>query len=195
VRYGGALPQDGRVEPALKDRLIDSFRWLDPGPHSTHLVSDLSGWWRDPDLLSGLGPALAGLFPETRPTVVVAPEVTGFLLGPLVARSLGVGFAEAYKNGRDRMVADPLVWGRSPADYRGRTLSLGVRAARVGVGDRALLVDDWADTGAQIAALHAALGSAGVEVVGAAVIVDGVSDAARESLRIRGLLRITDIPA
>jgi adenine phosphoribosyltransferase len=195
VRVAGALPHDGRVAPALKARLIDSFRWLDPGPHSTHLVSDLSGWWRDPDLLAGLGPALAGLFPDTRPTLVVAPEVTGFLLGPLVASTLGVGFAEAFKNGRDRMVADPMVWGRSPADYRGRTLNLGVRAARVREGDRALLVDDWADTGAQIAALHAALGSAGAEVIGAAVIVDGVDATARDSLRIRGILRTADIPA
>jgi adenine phosphoribosyltransferase len=189
------LAQDDRVDFALKNRLIGSFRWLDPGPHSSHLVSDVSGWWRDPEILAGIGPALAGLFPDARPTVVAAPEVGGFLLGPLVASALGVGFVEAYKDTRHRRIADRMVWARAAADYRGRTLALGVRAARVRAGDRVLVVDDWADTGAQIGALRAALASVGAEVVGAAVIVDGRLPAAGEPSLIRGLLRPADLPA
>lgn len=177
------------MDPALTARLRASFRWLDPGPHSTHLVSDLSGWWREPDILARIGPALAGLFLDASPTVVVAPEVTGFLLGPLVAGALGVGFVEAYKNDRPRRVPEAMVWGTSTADYLGRALSLGVRAGRVRAGDRALLVDDWAATGAQLGALRAALCSAGADVVGAAVIVDGLPDpATRDALGVRALL-------
>jgi adenine phosphoribosyltransferase len=187
--------QDDRVDAALKSRLIASFRWLDPGPHSTHLVSDMSGWWRDPEVIAGIGPALADLFPGARPTVVAAPEVGGFLLGPLVAGALRVGFVEAYKDTRSRRIADAMVWARAAADYRGRTLGLGVRAARVGAGDRVLVVDDWADTGAQIGALAAALSEAGAEVVGAAVVVDARPAGAGEPPLIRGLLRPADLPA
>src|SRR5688500_1079086 len=46
----------------LGKRLIHAFRWIDPGPESSHLVSDMSGWWRDPEILAALGPALAELY-------------------------------------------------------------------------------------------------------------------------------------
>jgi adenine phosphoribosyltransferase len=188
------LSEDGQVDATVKTRLVDSFRWLDPGPHSSHLVSDLSGWWRDPAVIAGVGAALAGLFPDEEPTVVVAPEVTGFLLGPLVAAALGVGFVEAYKGDRDRLVPDRVWWGRSGPDYRGRALTLGVRAARVSPGDRALVVDDWAVTGAQVGALRDALGQAGAQTIGAAVIVDGCEPAMGAALGVRGLLRPADLP-
>jgi len=160
------------VSTDLRARLIETFRWYDPGPGSTHLVSDISGWWRDGRILGEIGPALAGLHSDAAPTAVVAPEVTGFILGPLVARALGVGFVEAYKDTRDQRLTDAVAWGRTAPDYRGRRLSLGVRRARVGPGDRVLLVDDWAATGAQLGALHEALASVGATVLGAAVVVD-----------------------
>jgi adenine phosphoribosyltransferase len=183
------------VDAALRARLIDTFRWLDPGPHSTHLVSDVSGWWRDPRILAGLGAALAGLHRTDRPTVVVAPEVTGFLLGPLVAAALGVGFVEAYKGSRRRSVPDRLLWAATTPDHRGEVLRLGVRAARLAPDDRALIVDDWADTGAQVRALRDVLDAAGVPVIGAAVIVDGCPAAVGAALGVRGLLRAADLPS
>ena len=85
------------MDGELRDRLLRAFRWVDPGPASAHLVSDVSGWWRDPVILAGFGPALAGPFRTGGPTVVVAPESTGLLLGPLVAVALGVGFVPARK--------------------------------------------------------------------------------------------------
>ena len=189
------VPQDGAVHVDLKARLVEGFRWLDPGPHSTHLVSDVSGWWRDPFVLTHVGAALAGLFAAERPTVVVSPEVTGFLVGPLTATALGVGFVEAYKDTRDRKVATEMVWGQSLPDYRGRVMGLGVRASRLAAGDRALIVDDWAVTGAQIGALRAALRRGGVGVVGAAVIVDGCAPSTATELGVRGLLRQADLPS
>jgi adenine phosphoribosyltransferase len=188
------MAQDGQVDSDLKGMLIEAFRWLDPGAHSTHLVSDRSGWWRDPQILWRLGPALGSLYPGSRPTVVAAPEVTGFLLGPLVAGALRVGFVEAYKADRDRRVVDPMAWGRSRPDYRGHVAGLGVRAGRVGAGDRVLMVDDWVDTGAQLEALQAALVAAGADVIGAAVIVDDRDTTASDEPRIRSLLRGTDFP-
>ena len=177
----------------LRDRLRAVFRWTDPGPDSDILVSDRSGWWRDPQILNELGPALADLFAETAPTVVVAPEVTGFLVGPLVARALGVGFVEAYRAGARRPIAEPMTWADVPADHRGDAQRLGVRSRLIGAADRVLVVDDWATTGAQARGLHTVIAALGATPVGTAVIVDECPPSVAAELRIRGLLTGTDL--
>lgn len=176
--------------PAL---LKAAFRWTDPGPHSSHLVSDRSGWWRDPVVLDRLGPALAALHPDAHPTVVVAAEVTGFLIGPLVARTIGVGFVEAYRAERPRLVAEPMTWGTADLDHRGETVTLGVRDRLLDAGDRVLVVDDWATTGAQARALYAAVRLLGAEPVATAVIVDETRSQVAAELNIRGLVRGNDL--
>jgi adenine phosphoribosyltransferase len=177
----------------LRDRLIATFRWTDPGPDSDVLVSDRSGWWRDPSVLDDLGPALAALFADRAPTVVVAPEVTGFLLGPLVARALGVGFAEAYRAGARRAVAESMTWADVPADHRGDAQRLGVRSHLLSPADRVLVVDDWATTGSQARALHAVAAARGAQPVGTAVIVNDCPPAVTAELTVRGLLTQADL--
>lgn len=156
----------------LRNRLITTFRWTDPGPDSEVLVSDRSGWWRDPSILDAVGPALGNLFAGSAPTVVVSPEVTGFLLGPLVARAIGAGFVEAYRAGARRPLAEPITWVDVPADHRGEPQRLGVRTRLISPADRVLVVDDWAATGAQARALTELITRLGATPVGTAVIVD-----------------------
>jgi adenine phosphoribosyltransferase len=181
------------VQPDLTKRLADRFRWIDPGPTATHLVSDASGWWRDPDILAQLGPALAAPFRPERPTVVVSPEVTGLLLGPLVAVALGVGFVSAYKRADDRLIAEPATWAETEPDYRGRVLTLGVRDRHLGPGDRVLVVDDWVATGAQLRALYRVIVMRGAEPVGTAAVVADCAPELATELRLRTLLTAADI--
>jgi adenine phosphoribosyltransferase len=178
------------VTSDLRDQLRAAFRWTDPGDGSDYLVSDRSGWWRDPAILGGLGDALADLFRAERPTVVVSPEVTGFLLGPLVARALGVGFVEAYRAGARRPIAEPMIWAEVPADHRGETQHLGVRRQLISPDDRVLVVDDWAATGAQARALSTLFGAG---YVGTAVIVNDCPPEVARELTLRGLLTGQDI--
>lgn len=173
--------------------MIHAFRWIDPGPESTHLVSDMSGWWRDPEIISALGPALADLFRSARPTVVVSPEVTGYLLGPLVATALGVGFVAGHKEGADRQIAEPVTWASSPLDYRGRSLSLGVRSRLIGPADRVLVVDDWVTTGAQVRALYEVIHTLGATPVGCATVVADCGGEVAADLAIRSLLTSDDL--
>ncbi|OJF13017.1 phosphoribosyltransferase [Couchioplanes caeruleus] len=177
----------------LRDLLRAGFRWTEPEPGSGLLVSDRSGWWRDARILDGLGAGLAGLFPDARPTVVVSPEVTGFILGPLVARALGVGFVEAYRAGARRPIAEPMTWAEVPADHRGDAQHLGVRTHLIGVDDRVLVVDDWAVTGSQARGLHVLASTLGATVVGTAVIVDECPPPVAAELGIRGLLTGVDL--
>jgi adenine phosphoribosyltransferase len=189
------------VQPApdeLRARLIETFRWIDPGAWCDHLLTDRSGWWRDPMILDRIGPALARLIapPSAEgtagtdaPTVVVAPATSGFLLGPLVARALGVGFVEAYRDLSSQELADDLVTRVSGIGHEGRPTMLGVRARHLGPADRVLVVDDWIETGAQLGALAEIVAAAGARYLGAAVIVDGAPAAVRELLSVRSLLR------
>ena len=174
----------------LRDHLRAGFRWTDPGDGSGYLVSDRSGWWRDPVVLGGLGEALAALFTAERSSVVVSPEVTGFLVGPLVARALGAGFVEAYRAGARRPIAEPMVWAEVPADHRGEKQHLGVRRQLIHPDDRVLVVDDWAATGAQARALRTLFGAG---YVGTAVIVDECPPLVAHELNLRGLLTADDI--
>jgi len=181
------------VASDLRDRLRAGFRWTDPGTGTDLLVSDRSGWWRDPGILDGLGPGLAGLFAEAEPTVVISPEVTGFLVGPLVARALGIGFVEAYRAGARRPIAEPMTWAEVPADHRGDEQWLGVRSRLIDPNDRVLVVDDWAATGAQARGLYQLVELLGAATVGTAVIVDECPPAISAELRIRGLLTGVDL--
>jgi adenine phosphoribosyltransferase len=181
------------MDPDLSERLAAAFRWVDPGPDSDHLVSDVSGWWRDPELLVAVGPALAAPFRAARPTVVVSPEVSGYLVGPLVAVALGVGFAPAVKQGGDRRIVDPMTWADAPPDYRGRRLRLGVRSHHLAPGDRVLLVDDWVATGAQLHALSAVVAARGAYPVGSAAIVSACPPAVAARYGLRSLLTSADL--
>ncbi len=138
----------------LTERLVELFRWIDPGPASSHLVSDISGWWRDPEVLAELGPALVAPFRAARPTVVVAPAVTGLLLGPLAATAAR-GRVRARTQGRRRAPTGRAAHlGEESAGLPGPAVDLAVRDRHLGPGDRVLVVDDWVRTGAQLHALY-----------------------------------------
>jgi adenine phosphoribosyltransferase len=178
----------------LSKRLVGLFEWVDPGPGASHLVSDVSGWWRDPETLAALGPALVAPFRAARPTVVVSPAVTGFLLGPLAATALGVGFVAAQKAGDGRLPAGRLTWAQSRPDFRGRRVELAVRDRHLGPGDRVLVVDDWVDTAAQVRAVYEICTARGAEPIGTTAVVIGCPPTVATELRITGLLTTADLP-
>ncbi|GAB1643771.1 phosphoribosyltransferase family protein [Krasilnikovia sp. MM14-A1259] len=179
----------------LRNLLRAAFRWTDPGAGSEYLVSDRSGWWRDPTILDGLGPALAGLFPGAEPTVVLAPEVTGFLVGPLVARAVGAGFVEVYREGVRLPIAEPMTWAEVPADHRDARQRLGLRTRLLGPADRVLVVDDWVATGAQARAVHALAAARGAKIIGTAAIVAECDPASAAELNLRSMLTDADLDA
>jgi adenine phosphoribosyltransferase len=121
--------------------------------------------------------------------VVISPEVTGFLVGPLTARSLGAGFIEAYRAGARRPIAEAMDW-TEVVDHRGEVQLLGVRRELLRPDDRVLVVDDWAATGAQAGALKALAGN---RYVGTAVIVNDCPPAVAAALGLRGLLTGADL--
>lgn len=177
----------------LEADLKGSFRWRGDRTDRWNLA-DLSGWWAEPTILRRLGPALASLFPDAQPTVVLGPQSRGALLGALVATHLGVGLVELRKDPSRAADSDRWHITHTPPDYLDRTLRLGVRKDHLSAGSRVLLIDDWIDTGAQATAAHAIVEQSGASWCGAAVVVDGLSDSRkRRDLDVRALLHQRDL--
>jgi adenine phosphoribosyltransferase len=155
----------------IRERLRTAFRWVGDE------LSDPAGWWRDAELLAWIGTALADPYRTAGVTVVVGPESRGFLVGALVARELNVGFVEAYKHGGGQIIGDVVHAG-----------PLAIRRRLLTPGDRVLAVDDWLDTGRQLAAVQSIVGIAGATYVGAAVIA-----AARPTSGVHALIGVNEL--
>lgn len=177
---------------SVQDLLRDAFRWT--GGDEDESISDPSSWWRSPGLLSAIGGALAELHREERASVVVGIEARGFLLGPLVALRLAVGFAEVRKGVHPEEAAERLLRRTTPPDYQGRSLILTLRPSLIRPADRVLLVDDWIETGGQATAVRDLVEDAGAHWIGVAAIVDATEAGTRRQLNLRALLREQELP-
>jgi adenine phosphoribosyltransferase len=152
--------------------------------------ADVSGWWADPEILREIGPALAALHSSDRPTLVAGVEALGFLLGPLVATSLGVGFVEVRKGLTEAHTGDQLARRMTPPDYNERDLSLSIRRRVLQSRERVLLVDEWITTGAQANAAKSLIEDLDCAFVGVAVVVDGTDNRVRRDLNVKSLLSL-----
>lgn len=153
-----------------------------------------AGWFRDPDLLAGLAPALTDLAAGQELDVVLSPQSRGTLLGSLVAVHLGVGLIELRKGVTERFGAEDWLTACTPLDYRDRNLELGIPTGLIPIGAKVLFVDDWIDTGGQLIAAHTITTLAKAQWCGAAVIVDGLDDPRlRHDYAVRSLLRRRDL--
>ena len=177
----------------MRSRLVEHFAWVsDKGTWSSG--ADRNGWLRDPAILREIGPALAGLFADEKPTVVLGPQSSGFSLGALVAVHLGAGFVGARREINNYTDSDIWTTATTPPDYRDRHLEFGYRERLVSAGDTVLVVDDWVDTGGQLSAMKSLVAASGGRYLGAAVIVDALaSHAVRRDLGVRSLLHVRDL--
>lgn len=192
------LQHDGAVgavvDAALKQLLIARYDEISDRSTGGTTYVNRDGWWRDPHILERLPAALVEPFRALDPTVVLGPQSSGFLLGPLAARELGIGFVAARKE--INLVADSDTWIRAttPPDYRDRHIEFGFRQGAITAADRVLIVDDWADTGSQLRALHALVQHVQARVIGTAVIADGLSDhRTRRDLQLTSLVHAREL--
>lgn len=155
--------------------------------------ADITGWWRDPDLIRALGPALLDLYAD-QPTVVLGPESRGVLLGALTATAAGVGFVEVRKAPVPACDSDRWVRRTTAPDYRNRQVEFGFRRDLVRAGDRVLMVDDWVETGATAAVVRRLVEDCGAGWIGAACVVDALAEPGlRYRLGVRTLVHVRDL--
>ncbi len=159
----------------LASDLRRAFRWRGDRTDDQYL-GDPTGWWADATILERIGPALAHLFQDEAPTVVLGPQSRGALLGALVATHLGIGLVELRKDPSPAADSDRWLITHTPPDYRDRNLRLGARRDHLESGQRVLLVDDWIQTGGQATGAREIVDRVGATWCGVAVIVDGLVD-------------------
>lgn len=177
----------------LREALRRTFAWRGDRVDDAR-YADVTGWWRDPAVLDGIGPALAGLYGPQRPTVVVGPQSRGMLVGALTASALGVGFVEARKDPTPASDADAVLQRTSAPDYNDEHKVFGFRRRLLHAGDRVLMVDDWIATGATALTVRALVEDSGAQWLGLAAIVDALQDAGlRRRLPLRSLLHERDL--
>jgi adenine phosphoribosyltransferase len=120
---------------------------------------------------------LARPFGHAGVTKVLALEARGFVLGTAVSLELGAGLVLVRKEGsihpgpKATVVAAP--------DWRGREQMLRVQRHVLGPGDRALVVDDWAETGSAARASRTLVAECGAAYVGLSLLVDQLEDDVR----------------
>jgi adenine phosphoribosyltransferase len=170
----GPRPQPNS-SAVLRSDLQRTFRWRGDRTDDRY-AADPTGWWADGSILRRLGPALAQLFDDQEPTLVLGPQSRGALLGALVAAHLGVGMVELRKDPNPAADSDRWLVAYTPPDYRDLNLRLGARKDHLAAGERVLLVDDWIQTGGQATGARTIIDQSGATWCGVAVIVDGLSD-------------------
>lgn len=164
----------------------------DGSTRSTYL--NLQPFWRDASILSGIGETLAAPFADSAPTIIIGSPSSGYLLGALVARHLGIGFAAVRKNPEPAVDSDQWVLATSPPDYQDRHLVLGIRKGTIQPSDRVLAVDDIVDTGGQLLALRRIVLESGATWIGASVVIDLLEqNSVRRDLRVETVLHQRDI--
>ena len=169
---------------AARAALLRSFRWTDGHADFARVLSD-------PESIASFGQALATPFEADGVTHVVAVEARGFVLGALCASSLGAGLVLARKPGS--VHPGDVVTITSAPDWRGNRVELAL-AMVLGPGDRALIVDDWIETGSQATAVREAVESMGAEVAGVSVLVDDTTAAVRKALGVRAVISSNQLP-
>jgi adenine phosphoribosyltransferase len=173
------------VNETLRSRLLDAFAWVDGH-------ADVWRFFTDASLLRETAAALAEPFRDDEITKVAGIEARGFILGAAVALELEAGFVAIRKRGSlfpgEKLERD------AAHDYLGRAHTLGIQRASLSSSDRVLLVDDWFETGSQALAATELIEESGARLVGAAVVVDQLSDNTRPQLgRLHALLRASDL--
>jgi adenine phosphoribosyltransferase len=157
---------------AAHDALVTRFRWENGHADIWRVFADARAFAA---VLDGLVEPWRG----RGVTRVVGIESRGFLLGGAAAAALGVGFVAIRKTGG--LLPGPKHVADSDVDYRGRRHQLRIQAV-LGPEDRVVLVDDWAERGSQAWAARQLVESGGATFLGAALLVDQLSAAARDRL-------------
>lgn len=98
--------------------------------------------------------------------VVVGIDALGFILGAGLALRAGVGFVPIRKGGKLPGDADAV----ECVDYTGQRKTLELRRDAIAAGVRALIVDEWVETGAQVSAAIQLLEARDAVVAGIATI-------------------------
>jgi adenine phosphoribosyltransferase len=142
----------------------DYLKWIDTQTKGRRY--DVTPLFSRIEAFTALVDDLAHPFKDRTVDLVAGIDALGFILGTALAVRLGVGFLPIRKGGK--LPVD--VYRISFVDYSGEDKQLEVRRDAFKPGARILLVDEWAETGAQLTAAVRLVEELGGVVAGLAAI-------------------------
>jgi adenine phosphoribosyltransferase len=150
--------------------------------------SDIWRAFADRELFARVVAAMAAPYRGERYTKVAGVEARGFVLGGAMAAHTGAGFVAIRK--QDGWLPGDVAETVTEPDWQGQTHALRLQRGALGSEDRVVLVDDWFETGSQAVAARQLIEGTGATLVGMSIVVDDLSDEARDGLgRLHALLR------
>jgi adenine phosphoribosyltransferase len=176
----GGVRARGRVR-AIVLRIVDADLVAELRRRITFPDGHADIWplFYDPILFRRVIDALAAPL-RNEVTKIAGIESRGFLLGAAVATRLNVGFVAIRK--QFGLFPGAKLSETADGDYRGNGHVLRLQSASCGSGDAVALVDDWSETGSQASAAKALIECTHARYVGASIVVDQLSERARDSL-------------
>lgn len=168
--------------PGFSDLIRDVPDFPKPGI----LFKDIMPMLADGPAFAAAVAAMADPWRAGMPGAVVGVEARGFILGAAIARELGVGFVPVRKPGKLPGDVHELAYALEYGEDR-----LQVQRDALVPGTRVLLVDDVLATGGTLLAAARLLAGIGVELAGAAVLVELEALGGRERWQLPVPLRAT----
>lgn len=148
------------------DELKRHIRTIPDWPKAGVMFRDITPLLQDARLLRTMTRVFVERYAEAGITLVAGIDARGFIIGPLVAHQLGVGFVPVRKQGK---LPFETVSSSYQLEYGTATVELHIDASKP--GDRVLLVDDLIATGGTMMAAVELLRKLGAEIVEAAAII------------------------
>ena len=149
------------------ERVKAKIRDIPDFPKPGIVFKDLTPVFADPLAMRRVIDALTEPFHDQNITMVAGMEARGFILGPLVAHALTVGFVPLRKPGKL-----PSSTFRVSYDLEYGATALEIHRDAVGKGDRVLLVDDLIATGGTAQASRELVAKTTAEVVACAFVIE-----------------------
>ncbi len=145
-------------------RMTDYLRLIDT--HTSGPRYDITPLFADYAALTALAADLAAPFVAEKIDFVAGIDALGFIIGTAVALHLQKGFLPVRKGGKLPVPANTVDF----TNYAGEERFLELRTSALKPGSRVLLVDEWIDTGAQVAAAAELIEQQGGVIAGIASI-------------------------
>jgi adenine phosphoribosyltransferase len=159
------------------DRLKARIREIPDWPKKGILFYDVTTLLKDGQCFSEVTEALTKPFADKQVDIVVGIEARGFILAPVVARSLHAGFVPVRKPGKL-----PAATHKVSYDLEYGSDCLEIHQDAIQPGQRVLIVDDLIATGGTARAVAEVIEKMGGTIVGLAFMVELCALNGREKL-------------